>query len=210
MMSKYHYTNDADTRAVVNNNYQLKLFIDSDNQELKHKYAEQVKQHNVMVEDNPYPDSGFDLYCDPNLHFKFMDNGCSNHSVSSSSSTSLYAGDIIKFDFGVKASMTEIYTYDDASTLEEPVGFYMYPRSSTGSKTPLRLSNSVGIIDSGYRGNLMSVFDVLYDYTIDIKYARYIQLCAPDLKQFEVKIVDSVDELGLSDRGDGGFGSTGK
>ena len=40
-----------------------------------------------------------------------------------------------------------------------PTSFYLYPRSSTGSKTPLRLSNSVGIIDSGYRGNLLAIVD---------------------------------------------------
>ena len=34
----------------------------------------------------------------------------------------------------------------------------MYPRSSI-YKTPLRLANNTGIIDSGYRGNLMGAFD---------------------------------------------------
>ena len=34
-------------------------------------------------------------------------------------------------------------------------GYYLYPRSSI-SKTPLRLANSVGIIDAGYRGNIMA------------------------------------------------------
>ena len=39
-------------------------------------------------------------------------------------------------------------------------GYYMYPRSSL-SKTKLRLANSVGIIDSGYRGNLIGMFDLI-------------------------------------------------
>ena len=43
--------------------------------------------------------------------------------------------------------------------IEHYVGYYLYSRSSTGSKTPLRLSNSVGIIDSGYRGNIKACFD---------------------------------------------------
>ena len=41
-------------------------------------------------------------------------------------------------------------------------GYYLYPRSSI-SKTTLRLSNSVGIIDAGYRGNLMAVVDNISD-----------------------------------------------
>ena len=40
------------------------------------------------------------------------------------------------------------------------VGFYLYMRSSTASKTPLRLANNVGIIDSGYRGNIKALFDI--------------------------------------------------
>jgi dUTP pyrophosphatase len=40
-----------------------------------------------------------------------------------------------------------------------PSAFYLYPRSSTGKKTPLRLSNSVGIIDPEYRGELMALVD---------------------------------------------------
>ena len=47
-----------------------------------------------------------------------------------------------------------------------PCGYYLYPRSSTGSKTPLRLSNSIGVIDSGYRGNLIACFDNI-DYLLD-------------------------------------------
>ena len=42
----------------------------------------------------------------------------------------------------------------------KPSGFYVYPRSSI-SKTPLRLANQVGIIDSGYRGPLIGVLIIL-------------------------------------------------
>ena len=42
-------------------------------------------------------------------------------------------------------------------TYHEPTAFYLYPRSSTGAKTPIRLSNSVGIIDAGYRGPLTAI-----------------------------------------------------
>ena len=100
---------------------------------------------------------------------------------------------------------------------EEPCGFYLYPRSSI-SKTRMRLANSVGIIDAGYRGELISAVDTMGVYGSHIwsetlgpikKYDRYFQICAPDLAPFMVQIVDREDALGATARGSGGFGSTG-
>ena len=81
------------------------------------------------------------------------------------------------------------------------------PRSSMGTKTPFRLSNSVGLIDSGYRGEL----GVLYDNTSNIdsfirKGDRIAQLLVMPSYRFQAKVVDSLED---SDRGEGGFGSTG-
>ena len=94
-------------------------------------------------------------------------------------------------------------------------GYYMYPRSSI-SKTPLRLANSVGIIDSGYRGHLMGMFDCLplaqagESYTIQ-PFDRLLQICSPDLGPIYVLLVDFENELGgNTERGIGGFGSTGR
>ena len=82
------------------------------------------------------------------------------------------------------------------------------PRSSMGTKTPLRLSNSVGLIDSGYRGEL----GVLYDNTSDINYQihagdRIAQLLVMPSYRFQAKVVDVLAD---SDRGEGGFGASGK
>lgn len=93
-----------------------------------------------------------------------------------------------------------------------PCGFHMYPRSSV-SKTPLRLANSVGIIDSGYRGDIMAVFDVRAHVNHSIpKYGRLVQLCAPNMTYPICPVmVDSMDALGgPTIRGSGGFGSTGR
>ena len=86
------------------------------------------------------------------------------------------------------------------------VPYYLYPRSSI-SKTPLRMSNSVGIIDAGYRGNLMAAVDNVSeeDYQIQ-KGQRLFQICP--WNDFNVKL-EVVDALGDSDRGNDGFGSTG-
>jgi dUTP pyrophosphatase len=87
----------------------------------------------------------------------------------------------------------------------------MYPRSSL-SKTSLRLANSVGIIDSGYRGNLIGMFDLLGIESYEVnQYDRLVQVCAPGLVPIYVEIVDMLEDLGTHTlRGTGGFGSTGK
>ncbi len=85
----------------------------------------------------------------------------------------------------------------------QPTGFYLYPRSSTGSKTPIRLSNSVGIIDAGYRGELMAIVDNVSDKTFMMrKGERYFQLCAPNLTPINIELVG---ELSDTDRGKGGY-----
>lgn len=82
------------------------------------------------------------------------------------------------------------------------------PRSSIGAKTPLRLSNSVGLIDSGYRGEL----GVLYDNIGDEPYVinagdRIAQLLVMPSYRFQAKVVDILAD---SDRGETGFGDSGK
>lgn len=105
---------------------------------------------------------------------------------------------------------------------DTPCGFYLYPRSSI-SKTRMRLANSVGIIDAGYRGDLIAAVDTIGLFgSTDIwhiwketlspikKYDRYFQVCAPDLSPFLVHIVETEGDLSPpTERGAGGFGSTG-
>ena len=58
--------------------------------------------------------------------------------------------------------------------------YYLFPRSSI-SKTPLRLANSIGLIDGGYRGELVGMVDNIYDKDFHIKRGeRYFQLVAVD------------------------------
>jgi len=84
-------------------------------------------------------------------------------------------------------------------------GYYLYPRSSI-SKTPLRLANSVGIIDAGYRGILRVAVDNIGDTPYYIRRGdRLFQLCLPSLLPFQV-VFAPVDRD--TERGEGGFGST--
>lgn len=85
--------------------------------------------------------------------------------------------------------------------------YLLLPRSSI-AKTPLRLSNSIGLIDAGYRGEIMAAVDNIkeVDFTVEPG-QRLFQLVAMDGSPIHMEIVDQLSE---SSRGTGGFGSTGK
>lgn len=107
--------------------------------------------------------------------------------------------------------------YGTGLAIEIPRGYVglIFPRSSVHKKT-LSLANSVGVIDSGYRGEIKFIFKSntmsgvdgisltgINDYEIGDRVGQLIIMPYP-----EVKIVET-DELSDSDRGHGGFGSTG-
>ena len=120
-------------------------------------------------------------------------------------------------DAGLDLTATEIIsnstfevTYGTGLAIEIPEGFVglVFPRSSI-MKYELSLSNSVGVIDSGYRGELKAVFNKLNGLN-SIKYKtgdRICQLIIIPYPQIEFIEVDSLSE---TSRGSGGFGSTGK
>lgn len=159
----------------------LKIAVNSSNQELVELYENKITEHNESMMNNIYSNAGFDL-------FTPKENIVKPHSV-------------MMVSMSVKTEMT---TYDG-----HPCAFYMYPRSSI-SKTPLILANSVGIIDSGYRGELIGAFRSFSntDYKID-QYTRLLQITNAFLTPIVVKLVDEND-LSTTERGAGGFGSTGR
>ena len=130
-------------------------------------------------------DAGVDLYCPETITVKA-------HSQS-------------KIDFKIQCEMTNIQT-----SYKDEIEYYSYmlvPRSSI-VKTPLRMSNSIGIIDKLYRGNIMAFVDNISDkdYTIE-KGTRLFQIIKGDLQPLTINITDKLTE---TERGEGGFGSTGK
>lgn len=160
----------------------IKIVNDKDNY-LTALYEKQIEKLNENLKSNLHPDSGFDLYSPENLEFLFTPRSIQTK----------------KLDLKIQCAMYDVNGC--------PSAFYMYPRSSI-SKTPFRLANNTGIIDSGYRGNLGAYFDCFSDSTEQIaKGSRLLQICAPDLKPFRVIIVNNLDD---TSRGAGGFGSTGK
>ncbi len=94
--------------------------------------------------------------------------------------------------------------------VEIPVGFVglLFPRSSI-SKTPLRMANSVGVIDSGFTGEIqVPLYNTSEVEIVDVdKYERIAQLVIVPIGDVSLEIVEELEE---TDRGDGGFGSTGK
>ena len=85
--------------------------------------------------------------------------------------------------------------------------YLLHPRSSI-SKTPLIMANSCGVIDGGYRGNIIGAVKNISnsDYVVE-KGTRLFQICQKTYEPFSFKLVD---ELSQTTRGEGGFGSTGK
>ena len=111
----------------------------------------------------------------------------------------------------ISTTSTQI-TYGLGVALEIPEGFMglIFPRSSV-RKTRLMLSNCVGVVDSGYRGELQATFNKVNhnsqsenDYKVGDRIAQIIIMPHP-----EVDFIES-DELSNTERGEGGFGSTGK
>ena len=85
--------------------------------------------------------------------------------------------------------------------------YLLMPRSSI-SKTPLRLCNAIGLIDAGYRGEIMAAVDNIKQNSYEVeKGQRLFQLVSMDGGPINFELVDV---LSTSKRGEGGFGSTGK
>ena len=81
------------------------------------------------------------------------------------------------------------------------------PRSSI-SKPPLRLCNSIGLIDAGYRGEIIAAVDNIKEQPYKINVGeRLFQLVAMNGSKINFELVSELTE---TDRGTGGFGSTGK
>lgn len=94
--------------------------------------------------------------------------------------------------------------------VEIPVGMVglLFPRSSI-SKTPLRMCNSVGVIDSGFTGEIkVPLQNTHQNLMVRVnQYDKIAQLVIVPLADVSIEIVDELEE---SERGNGGFGSTGR
>ena len=121
----------------------------------------------------------------------------------------------IKVDLGIAvAAYEETETYPNdvqqvTSSTSKPIALFLIVRSSTGTKTPLRQANAPGLIDQGYRGNLMAAVDNIHtvSFTAEMHSRLFQLMCCDGVPFDEVRFVDNLD---ATDRGIGGFGSTGQ
>lgn len=194
--------------------YNLYIYVDieimSSNDEntcnIYNTYRDAIEKHNKKIDDyifdclnseerndllEPSYDAGFDLFCPNDLVVN--------------KTTSMYE---------VNHKIVTAMKLDNRF-----VSYYLYSRSSTPKKTSLRLANSIGIIDSGYRGNIIANFDNMKYYTDDENNFsnkkicagdRLVQICPPNIEYpMKIYLVNDINKLGKTQRGAGGFGSTG-
>jgi dUTP pyrophosphatase len=112
--------------------------------------------------------------------------------------------------FGIVARLLKVQHMPGGTSndyLKTESHFWLMPRSSI-YKTGLMMANSTGVIDKSYRGELKAP---VWSMTANSKVSRgdrLFQIVAPDMGWIRtVKVVNSVPD---SDRGAGGFGSTGR
>ena len=167
---------------------------DNVERQLVKKYEEQIKNWNKQAKCR-YRDSGFDLFVP--------------HDIKVSTDEVIKP---ITIDHHVRIACYSTLT-------NEPKPYYLYPRSSI-SKTPYRMANNVGIIDSGYRGHVIAKVDDTRRWSLEkvnekdcIKEGtRLFQVCSYNLLPFDhIKLVAKTNVImdpDISNRGEGGFGST--
>lgn len=102
---------------------------------------------------------------------------------------------------------SEHIKYNFGIAIEIPFGFVglIFPRSSCFKQKQV-LSNSVGVIDSGYRGEISAVMIGTSEYSYQSR-DRVAQILILPYPQIEFELTDDLSE---SERGEGGYGSTGK
>lgn len=110
-------------------------------------------------------------------------------------------GQVTLLDLGVKARMLD--------SSGKPCHYWLAPRSSIW-KNGVTQANSIGIIDSSYRGSLMGgVLPFVFQSVIIKDGARLFQVLAPDMGHISKVVFRHQSELDVTARGAGGFGSTG-
>lgn len=133
----------------------------------------------------------------PDLCPKIATSGSAGLDLRADKWTTIEKGQHVKISTGVVVEIPDGY-----------VGFLL-PRSSLGAKG-LKLVNTIGVIDSDYRGEIMAIVENISDVPFDIdRGERFVQLVVVPCPQMKIEEVE-LNNLSDTERGDGGFGSTGK
>lgn len=121
----------------------------------------------------------------------------------------------VHFPLGIHVASSVRVNVDEKETIVMPTPCLLLSRSSI-YKTPFRLCNSIGLIDSGYRGEVQAVVDNLDNDDGGVirleNGTRLFQICQHNFLPWnQIILVDSLEQLPSANdtRGSGGFGSTG-
>jgi len=157
----------------------LNIKIDNTDQ-IQYDYLKTLYEEHTHYHEG---DSGLDLYCPEEI--------------------TVQPGETVKINFGL--SYSALSNNPSINNNNEYISSFLWPRSSI-VKTPLRMANSIGLIDSGYRGNIIAVVDNIKTepFTIE-KGSRLFQIVSPRADPITFEIVNVLNE---TSRGSGGFGST--
>ena len=184
-----NYTDEERKKLI--NFYMEKISLHEKSKYVKNQLGQKVK--------NMYKDSGFDLVVP-----WVKDCACKQEGI--------YAykpGQKKLCNLRVQIAVYKICYIDGDIPHMEPSPYYLYARSSI-YKTNFSLANNVGIIDTGYRGNVCAALhNTKSDRCSQVKMGtRMTQICMPGLcPNFHVRLVK---KLTPTERGSGGFGSTGQ
>ena len=102
----------------------------------------------------------------------------------------------------------EAFKFRTGIKMDIPEGYYIevLPRSSTGVKKNLRLLNTAGILDEGWKGETLLFVENTGEFPVTVENnERLFQMI---LHKVYPVIIQEVDKVGTSERGEGGFGST--
>lgn len=125
--------------------------------------------------------------------------GDSGMDIRANKEVTLYPGSVTLIPTGLYVGLPEGYE------------FQVRPRSGLSLKTKLRVANSPGTIDEAYTGEICVIADNIGSATEIVFGAgeRIAQLVLQAVPKVEWEQVFSKEELGTTERGAGGFGSTG-
>jgi dUTP pyrophosphatase len=188
-----------------------KELSDDENQDLSYtlelekllqKLSDDIHKHNMSNISNVYNHTE-DYFTSINIKIKKLKENAviPTYSKNGDAGMDLTATEILSEDL-------DTITYGTGLAFEIPKGYVglVFPRSSI-RKYELQLSNSVGVIDSGYRGEVQATFNKIHNklenYEVGDRVAQIMIIPYPQIKFIETQ------ELSDTDRGTGGFGSTG-
>lgn len=183
---------------MTNEKIKIKDIVDAKNAEKKRTETKENETNNKLVDDETKTLETLNMSTKGHIPFYGSLDACGiDLKYNLEKPVTIKAGDAIKIDTGIRVEIPK-----------NNFGLIV-PRSSTGCKHNLSLLNTIGIIDSDYRGDLITFVknNADKDFTVNDG-DRLFQLIIIPFTKCDINIVDEKD-LSKTERGEGALGSTG-